>query len=368
MKFDFARFNKYLGFPPKTKTQKYFYILLVGLILVIPYKNTSGGQITISAEGERKLEAPFEGVLEETINEKNLNHLIKKGELIARVQSDEIESNLKDIEEKIEGQKSKVLAIQSEETIDKNKLAMYKDLHENSVDKYEREYNLYVEGGVSYNKLIDAERQLDIDKSNIVTQLAEIKKTGQQVETAKYDLAQLNERKRYYDQQIEKADIRMPFDGFIYSQNLNSRDGSHVRAGDNIAHASKILEYYGIMRVSENVIDGVEIGDNVEIRLAIQPLETYKGAVYQIDRAVIANESKGQTSKNLNSGDNVKIVKETTGKVIEVKVKITSDIDKMLVPGLTGWAKIERNYVPLFWAYSQSVIRFLQLEVWSWIP
>ena len=201
-----------------------------------------------------------------------------------------------------------------------------------------------------------------------MTQLAEIEKTGQQVETAKYDLAQLNERKRYYDQQIEKADIRMPFDGFIYSQNLNSRDGSQVKAGDNIAHASKILEYYGIMRVSENVIDGVEVGDKVEIRLAIKPIETYKGEVYQIDRAVIANESKGQTSKNLNSGDDVKIVKETTGKVVEVKVKITSDIDKMLVPGLTGWAKIERNYVPLFWAYSQSFIRFLQLEVWSWIP
>ena len=61
MKFDLKRFNKYLGFPPKTKTQTYFYLLLIGLILVMPYKNTSGGQITISAEGERKLEAPFEG-------------------------------------------------------------------------------------------------------------------------------------------------------------------------------------------------------------------------------------------------------------------------------------------------------------------
>ena len=110
---------------------------------------------------------------------------------------------------------------------------------------------------VSYNKLIDTERQLDIDKSNIETQIAKIEQTGQQVKTAEYDLAQLIERKRYYDQQIEKADVRMPFDGFIYSQNLSSRDGSQVRVGDNIAHASKRLEYYGIMRVSENVIDGV---------------------------------------------------------------------------------------------------------------
>ena len=368
MKFDLKRFNKYLGFPPKTKTQTYFYLLVIGLILVMPYKNTSGGQITITAEGERKLEAPFEGELEQTINEENLNDLIKKGTLIARVQSDEIESNLKDIEEKIEGQKSKILAIRSEEDIDRKKLLMYKDLHENSIDKYEREYNLFVEGGVSYNKLIDAERQLDIDKSNVETQIAKIEQTGQQVKTAEYDLAQLNERKRYYDQQIKKADVRMPFDGFIYSQNLSSRDGSQVRGGDNIAHASKRLEYYGIMRVSENVIEGVDIGDNVEIRLAIKPLEPYKGKVYQIDRAVIANESKGQTSRNLESGDNVKIVKETTGKVVEVKVRITSDIDKILVPGLTGWAKIERKYVPLFWAYSQSLIRFIQLEVWSWFP
>ena len=249
MKFDLKRFNKYLGFPPRTKTQTYFYLLLIGLILVMPYKNTSGGQITISAEGERKLEAPFEGELEQTINEENLNDLIKKGTLIARVQSDEIESNLKDIEEKIEGQKSKILAIRSEEDIDRKKLMMYKDLHENSIDKYEREYNLFVEGGVSYNKLIDAERQLDIDKSNVETQIAKIEQTGQQVKTAEYDLAQLNERKRYYDQQIEKADVRMPFDGFIYSQNLSSRDGSQVRGGDNIAHASKRLEYYGIMCV-----------------------------------------------------------------------------------------------------------------------
>ncbi|EHA62469.1 hypothetical protein Syn8016DRAFT_1764 [Synechococcus sp. WH 8016] len=360
--------TKYLKFPPKTKRQQSTYIFLLLIGLSIPYKSSPGGLFTVTAEGKQNLQAPFNGEIVKTINEKEFNDKIKKGTLIATVSSDQIETKLYEIEEQIQAQESKILTLQAQIQVDTKQLLQYQDLYSNSSEKYKREYSLYKSGSVSLNKIGDTERQMNIDKNNINTQKSVIAKSEQQVKTAEYEFAQLKEKQRYYSNLLSKSDILMPFDGYIYSQNLSSRIGSQVNAGDNIANASKIRQYFGLMQISENTAGVIKINKEVDIRLSSDPLKTLSGRVVQINQAAVANESKGQTSKNIDSGNNVKIVKDTTGKILEVKVKIIDSQGVRLVPGLTGWGKVSGGYVPLFWAFAKSLFRFVQIEVWSWFP
>lgn len=360
--------TKYFKFPPKTKRQQATYLLLLLIGFSIPYKDSPGGLFTVIAEGEQKLQAPYDGEIVKTINEQEFNNQIDKGTLIAKVSSDEIETKLHDIEERIQAQESKILTLQAQIEIDTKQLLQYQDLYSNSSEKYKREYKLYASGSVSLNKIGDTERQMNSDKNNINTQKSVIAKSKQQVKTAEYEFAQLKEKQRYYSNMISKSDILMPFDGYIYSQNLSSRIGSQVSAGDNIANASKVRKYFGLMQISENSASELKINNKVDIRLSTDPLKTLNGTVVQINQAAVANDSKGQTSKSIESGNNVKIIKDTTGKILEVKVEIDDTQGIRLVPGLTGWGKISGQYVPLFWAFTKSLFRFIQIEVWSWFP
>ena len=42
--------------------------------------------------------------------------------------------------------------------------------------------------------------------------------------------------------------------------------------------------------------------------------------------------------------------------------------DGKLSTGMTGTAKIQGETMPVWKAFSQAIIRFLKVQVWSWIP
>ena len=51
--------------------------------------------------------------------------------------------------------------------------------------------------------------------------------------------------------------------------------------------------------------------------------------------------------------------------------KVIATIDNhegMLKTGMTGEAKIDGETMPVWEAFSQAVIRFVKVQLWSWIP
>jgi putative peptide zinc metalloprotease protein len=61
------------------------------------------------------------------------------------------------------------------------------------------------------------------------------------------------------------------------------------------------------------------------------------------------------------------VTKEETGTTLKVIATIDNH-DKELNTGMTGAAKIQGETMPVWKAFSQAVIRFVKVQVWSWIP
>jgi len=52
-------------------------------------------------------------------------------------------------------------------------------------------------------------------------------------------------------------------------------------------------------------------------------------------------------------------------------VRVTSELENRngtLKSGLTGYAKIEGEEMPAALAFTRVVVRFFQIEFWSWLP
>jgi hypothetical protein len=45
-----------------------------------------------------------------------------------------------------------------------------------------------------------------------------------------------------------------------------------------------------------------------------------------------------------------------------------SNTQKNLKAGMSGYAKIEGRSMPVIAAFTRSIVRFVQIEVWSWLP
>ena len=55
------------------------------------------------------------------------------------------------------------------------------------------------------------------------------------------------------------------------------------------------------------------------------------------------------------------------GRIVRIQVALDESDDR-LKPGLTGNAKIRAGWQPVFIVFSRALVRFVMVEIWSWIP
>jgi hypothetical protein len=89
------------------------------------------------------------------------------------------------------------------------------------------------------------------------------------------------------------------------------------------------------------------------------PDRPFIGKVISIEPAASAENSPSTT------------VKAPTSKISDRFVRVIVDIpnaEKMLKSSMTGYAKIAGSTKPAIVAFTRPIVRFIQVEVWSWLP
>jgi hypothetical protein len=61
------------------------------------------------------------------------------------------------------------------------------------------------------------------------------------------------------------------------------------------------------------------------------------------------------------------VVEQANGRFVKAIVEI-ANAEQLLRSGMTGYAKIEGSTKPAFVAFTRPLVRFVRVEVWSWIP
>jgi multidrug resistance efflux pump len=154
--------------------------------------------------------------------------------------------------------------------------------------------------------------------------------------TAQLDLA---------EQKIARARLTAPFDGVIVTGDLSQMLGSPVEKGKLLFEVAPLDAYRVVLKVPEGDIRYIRIGETGQIVLAGMADQRLPFVVKNIG---IATAEEGQ---NL-----FRVEAELSGSVASLR------------PGMEGVAKVAVGQRHYLWIWTHSLVDWLSLKLWRWLP
>lgn len=329
-------------------------LICLFIALFIPYPYEPAGSFTIYPARKQVMSTDTPGLVEEVNFDGGES--VKQGTVLARLAHDDYKAQIKVYEAKVEEQKSVVADLKSrpkpeEIKVAEQQLEVARTREGFSREKVPRLEKLYNIGAVTFEEFDSARKDHDTDVQQIAEKqaalaLVKVGVTADQIAAAEAKLSSLKEELNSFVAKVERTVLRMPFDGNILTLHLKDRINSYLDKGQAFA----AVEYTGVVtaeiEVAESDVQYVAIGADVRVRPASFFQREFAGRVSVIDRNVTV---------------------KSFGNVVKVIATIDNP-DGALKTGMTGEGKVAGRTMPVWEAFSQAVIRFVRVQVWSWIP
>lgn len=329
-------------------------VIVIGLLLFVPYNYEPGGRFVVIPDKKQVITSQVAGIIDEVHFDGG--QVLEKGTVIGRLSSSEYESQVKIYEARIREQQSVIDELKSrprpeEVALARRALEVEQKRIEFSKAKWKRMEQLYKRKTISFEDLDDALREYEIDKKQMEEKGAELKLTRlgappDQIAAKEAKLESWKAERDYYQQKIEDSYLRMPFSGKLITLHLRQKIGSYLERGQVFALAENTSRVLVEIEIPEPDIRYIEKSAKVRGRpFAFSDME-FEGVVTDIDSTV---------------------TQKTASKV--VKVITTLDNRKIrLQSGMTGYAKVSSERLPVWNVMSIALVRFLKVEIWSWLP
>ncbi|ACK65879.1 conserved hypothetical protein [Rippkaea orientalis PCC 8801] len=207
------------------------------------------------------------------------------------------------------------------------------------------------------SQLATAQENLQISQSSLELVLSgpyddDVEAARHDVATARADLERLNKQQRQSQDKLKLTTLVMPLNGYLVTPYLETKVGTYLEQGDTFAVAEDATSILAEVQVPEYDVGQFSTGKKVAVKLAAYPNETITGKVVAITPS--ASEETTETSVE-------------SGRYLQVLVEIPYS-GRILKTGMTGYAKIEGQTKPMIVAFTTPMVRFFQIEVWSWLP
>ncbi len=211
--------------------------------------------------------------------------------------------------------------------------------------------NLEMTKDDAFDDLEDLRREHDIDIDQVEEARAnlELIRVGakpEQIEAAEEKLQGWKDERDYHLDRIEQSIYSMPFDATLVATRLKERIGSYIDKGDLLAVAENTERVIIQVDIPEPDVGYIREQASARCRLPAFMDEDILGRVTAIDSTV---------------------TEESSGPVVRISV-LVENRDGRLKSGMTGYAKIKSETLPVWEVLSLGIVRFFKLEVWSWLP
>jgi len=162
----------------------------------------------------------------------------------------------------------------------------------------------------------------------------------------KSELDQAEAEIRLVDEQLARARMTAPFDGLVLSGDLSQSIGATVRRGDVLFEIAPLSDYRVVLLVDESQIADVVVGQAGELVAAALPDMTFPFVVERITPVASAHEGR---------------------MVFTVEGRLASASER-LRPGMEGVARIDVGDRRLVWIAFRSLLHWLSVVTWKWLP
>lgn len=190
---------------------------------------------------------------------------------------------------------------------------------------------------VRVEELAEAERQLELIESDTRDEDIQVLEAVLEAEQSALDYAQ---------QQLERTRIRAPIGGQVVAPDLRFALGRYLESGERLATIENSRQLDAEVHLPEFAAAHAQLGAAVTLKSWMRPDHPYRGTVKAIAPSAEAGEN---------------------GRIVRVLIGVTQADDDLRVD-MTGQAKIEAETGPALIAFSRALMRFMRVELWSWLP
>ncbi len=162
---------------------------------------------------------------------------------------------------------------------------------------------------------------------------------GAQIEQAEAQLALVEE-------QLSRARLIAPFDGFIVAGDLSQNLGSPVERGEVLFEVAPLDGFRMVLEVDERDIADVSVGQTGQLAVASMPGERFDFTVTKITPVNEAKEGRNH---------------------FRVEAQLQGDFGR-LRPGMEGVGKIFVEERKIIWIWTRKLVDWARLTLWSWLP
>lgn len=345
-----------LSQPPFWQRPRRFWITLavLAVLAVVPYRYHPSGDFVVLPGERADVRALTAGDVRQVLVKEG--DTVKAGQVIARLADDEARAAVASGEARLAQLKADLSLAgkggkPEEVEVARSALDTAQKRAEVSAAQAQRVYEAFrrksvtpqdydrVRGqaDVDQKALQEARRRLDLVRSPAVSdRIAAIEAQMREVQ------AQLV----FHREQLAYAQVKAPIAGVVVSGSLQHARGQFLNRGDLLAVIEDSRERLAEVRVPEAAISEIAVGKQGRARVWAFPASSFVGEVKRI--APAAEEG-------------------AYGMVVRVQVAL-EDPEQRLLPGMTGNAKLQGDWHPAIVVFSRALVRFLFVELWSWIP
>ncbi|MEI6158526.1 MAG: HlyD family efflux transporter periplasmic adaptor subunit [Roseococcus sp.] len=199
------------------------------------------------------------------------------------------------------------------------------------------------------------DRELRIQRSELEARMGESRRQADEAigrrDMAAAGIAQARRQQaeaelRLIEAHLARTSFVAPFDAIVISGDPSQAIGAPVRRGDVIYELSPLEAYRVALEVEEGDFAAIATGQQGRIVLASLPHQSWGIEVTRV--TPIATARDGRTT-------------------FRVDARLT-EMSDVLRPGMQGVAKVRAGYAPLAWVWTRSMINWLRIKVWTWMP
>ncbi|MDP8966663.1 MAG: HlyD family secretion protein [Cyanobacteriota bacterium] len=187
----------------------------------------------------------------------------------------------------------------------------------------------------------------------------DIKAARKELEAARAAVSRQEQQLKYGREQLQRTELVMPIDGRLVTSYLDQKVGSYLKQGQTFAVVEDDRFIRGEVRVAEYNVGEFVLGASVEIKLLAYPNKPFIGKVVSIEPAASAQDAPSTT------------IEEPTANITDRFIRVIVDIpnrEEILKSSMTGYAKITGSTKPAIVAFTRPITRFIEVEMWSWLP
>ena len=332
-----------------------FGLLLIFLVcLFLPYTYHPSGEAEVFPAAKATLPAEMDGVVDRVFFKGG--EWIEAGTTVGKLADYRQVKDLRTTEATLESKKFEIeqgKTTPSAEQVESGKAQVdsAKLTWDYAVTELSHQKPLFNTGGISVRDYENFKEDAETKRGKLIKAEADLAALKAQVnpnkiESLKAEVDGLKKEIVFYNEQLRRTAMISPISGEITTKDLDYLPGSYLKHGTTFAEVEDTRTVRIQIAVPESDIGEVKIGAKVSLRLWAYP-----------NREFVAEVSAIQPASE----------ETTAGKMITVTSQMENP-EGILKSGLTGQAKISGEETIVAIAFTKAIVRFVRVELWSWLP